>query len=90
MEYGTDRAYVENERNVDVLTFAVASKVIIDDSKQARGIQVERFGQSLSYFAKNEVILSAGAIGSPQALDSNSNFFTNIVQSCRMTNIYLN
>ena len=60
---------MENERNVEVMTFSVASKVIIDDSKQARGVQVERFGQSLSYLAKNEVILSAGAIGSPQALD---------------------
>ena len=60
---------MENERNVEVMTFSVTSKVIIDDSKQARGVKVERFGQSLSYLAKNEVILSAGAIGSPQALD---------------------
>ena len=61
---------MENEKNVEVMTFAVASKVIIDDSKEAKGVQVEQFGQSLSYLAKNEVILSAGAIGSPQALDS--------------------
>ena len=42
-------------------------RIIIDDSQEAKGVKVDRFGQSLSYFAKNEVILSAGAIGSPQA-----------------------
>ena len=59
---------MEGKKDVEVLTFSVASKVIID-SKEAKGVQVERFGQSLSYFAKNEIILSAGAIGSPQAFD---------------------
>ena len=63
---------MEHERNVDVMTYSVASKVIIDDSKQARGIEVERFGQSLHYFASNEVVLSAGAIGSPQGSDLGS------------------
>ena len=55
---------------VEVVTYSRASKVILDDSNSARGIQVERFGQSLQYFASNEVILSAGAVGSPQGLDS--------------------
>ena len=54
--------------NVDVLTFSVASRVILDKSS-ARGIEVKRFGKNLEYFACNEVILSAGAIGSPQESD---------------------
>ena len=34
----------------------------------ATGVEVERFGNKLELFAKNEVIVSAGAIGSPQLL----------------------
>ena len=55
--------------NVDVLTFSVASKVILENRK-AKGIEVERFGKTLQYFTCNEVILSAGAIGSPQGMDT--------------------
>lgn len=44
-------------------------KVLIDEeSKTATGIQVSRFGQTLTLSAKKEVILSAGAIGSPHIL----------------------
>ena len=55
-------------KNVDVLTFSVASRVILD-MNIAKGIEVKRFGKTLEYFACNEVILSAGAIGSPQGLN---------------------
>ena len=41
-----------------------------ETTMSARGVQVERFGEALQYFASSEVILSAGAIGSPQGLDS--------------------
>ena len=59
------------KRNVDVMTFSFTSKVIMDETTMsARGVQVERFGEALQYFASSEVILSAGAIGSPQGLDS--------------------
>ena len=55
------------KRNVEVMTFSATSKVILDDAtNSAIGVQVERFGETLQYFASNEVILSAGAIGSPQ------------------------
>ena len=54
--------------NVDVLTFSAAAKVIMVKSS-AKGIEVKRFGKTLEYFACNEVILSAGAIGSPQESD---------------------
>ena len=54
--------------NVDVLTFSAAAKVIMVKSS-AKGIELKRFGKTLEYFACNEVILSAGAIGSPQESD---------------------
>ena len=59
-------------KNVDVLTFSVASRVILD-MNIAKGIEVKRFGKTLEYFACNEVILSAGAIGSPQGLNPHFN-----------------
>ena len=63
------RAYVSpNLKNIDVMTYSAASRVIIDETNTAMGIQVERFGEDLHYFASKEVILSAGAIGSPQIL----------------------
>ena len=64
---------------VDVLTFSVASKVILDKGR-AKGIEVKRFGKTLEYFACNEVILSAGALGSPQELNP-------IYISCELTNL---
>ena len=54
------------QANVEVMTYSAVSKVILDDANNAKGIRVERFGQYLEYFASNEVVLSAGAIGSPQ------------------------
>ena len=64
------RQFVEpvHER-VDVLTFSVASKVIMEGAR-AKGVEVRRFGKTLEYFACKEVIISAGAIGSPQVLNS--------------------
>ena len=59
------------KRNVEVMTFSKTAKVIMDETtKSARGVQVERFGEALQYFASSEVILSAGAIGSPQGFAS--------------------
>ena len=52
--------------NVEVMTYSVVTKVILDEAYNAKGIQVDRFGQQLEYFATNEVVISAGAIGSPQ------------------------
>ena len=54
-------------KGLTVLTFAHATKLIMSDLT-ATGVEVERFGNKLKLFAKNEVIVSAGAIGSPQLL----------------------
>ena len=59
------------KRNVEVMTFSSTSRIIMDETTMsARGVQVERFGEALQYFASSEVILSAGAIGSPQGFAS--------------------
>ena len=54
-------------KGLTVLTFAHATKIIMS-SLVAKGVEVERFGQKLEFYAKNEVIISAGSIGSPQLL----------------------
>ena len=52
---------------VEVLTYSLASRILLsDDNSAARGVQIERFGNTMQYFASHEVILSGGAIGSPQ------------------------
>jgi len=53
--------------NLSVLTKAVAEKVIVEDGR-ATGLRVSVKGQAKVIRAKREVILSAGAFGSPQLL----------------------
>ena len=50
------------------MTYSVASRIILDKTNTAKGINVVRFGQESQFFATREVILSAGAIGTPQLL----------------------
>ncbi len=54
-------------RNLTVLTGAQTLRVLIKDS-QAQGVEYEHKGQVKTAMAGAEVILSAGAIGSPQLL----------------------
>ncbi|XP_060067511.1 uncharacterized GMC-type oxidoreductase Mb1310-like [Ylistrum balloti] len=53
--------------NLHVGVNSMVTKVLIDDSR-ARGVEVLRDGQTFTIHARNEVILSAGAINSPQLL----------------------
>ena len=58
---GTYLSYVQplldhQKVNLTVLTFAQATKVLISNSKRVYGVQVERFGKTLEYRAKKEVI----------------------------------
>lgn len=68
------RAYLEpaiERGNVTVITKTHVEKVIIDESnsrKVATGVQVRINGKSAIIHANKEVILSAGAFGSPQQL----------------------
>lgn len=56
-----------NRKNLRVLTGAHAERILLQ-GKQATGLQVRSKGQSLTLKARKEVLLSAGAFGSPQLL----------------------
>lgn len=56
-------------KNLHVALFAHVTKIIIDEtSKRAVGVEFIRDGKKQAVYAKREVILSAGAIGSPHLL----------------------
>ena len=54
--------------NLHILTFAMATRILFDQHKRAIGLQFDLFQLSRVVFARREVILSAGAINSPQLL----------------------
>ncbi|PCI60082.1 MAG: GMC family oxidoreductase [Gammaproteobacteria bacterium] len=56
-----------NRPNLTVITEALVQKIIIEE-KQAKGVCIKRKGKLQQIFAKQEVILSAGAFNSPQIL----------------------
>jgi choline dehydrogenase len=56
-----------SRKNLTVITHAVVSKLVIDD-KIATGVEYVHQGQRKVLFANKEVILSGGAINSPQLL----------------------
>jgi len=56
-----------NRENLTVLTNSQTEKVLFEDGR-AIGIQFQRKGNTETVRARREVILSAGAIGSPQIL----------------------
>ena len=58
-----------NRKNLDIITEAHVMKVLIDkDTKQAYGVKFSRLGKMYKVLAGREVILSAGALNSPQLL----------------------
>ena len=59
----------KKRKNLHILTSAMVSRVIMDeDSKTAIGVEYERDEHKFTAYAKKEVILSAGALRSPQIL----------------------
>tara|TARA_B110000208_G_scaffold98107_1_gene122608 strand:+ start:1578 stop:3236 length:1659 start_codon:yes stop_codon:yes gene_type:complete len=72
--WNTSKAFlrpVRSRKNLVIWTEAHVEKLLFttqDGQPRCTGAQVIRGGQSLSVQAHNEVILSAGAIGSPQLL----------------------
>lgn len=51
-----------------MITFAQVQKVLINESKQAYGVQYKRRGELITAIAEKEIILSAGAIETPKIL----------------------
>lgn len=68
----SNRAYlhpIRNRRNLHVSLDSMVRKVLIDRrKKQAIGVELVKYGRTIPVFASKEVILCAGAIGSPQLL----------------------
>jgi choline dehydrogenase len=58
---------IRHRKNLTVLTNAQA-KAIVFEGRRAAGLRLERDGEELLLSAEREVILAAGAIGSPQIL----------------------
>lgn len=58
---------VRHRTNLRIVKNALARRLIIED-KKAKGVECEIGGQASSFFARREVIVAAGAIGSPQLL----------------------
>ena len=67
----TDRAYlmpVADRPNLKMLKNTLVTKVLIDEDLVTYGVEVERNGEKMTFYASQEVILSAGPIASPQLL----------------------
>ncbi|XP_040570452.1 glucose dehydrogenase [FAD, quinone] isoform X2 [Lepeophtheirus salmonis] len=67
------RSYIEpimNKRpNLKILTYSHVTKLLFDDNKKiVTGVELLRFGKTYNVSASKEIILSAGAIGSPTIL----------------------
>ncbi|QSZ35459.1 hypothetical protein DSL72_008329 [Monilinia vaccinii-corymbosi] len=54
--------------DLKVYHLSLAKKILFDESKKATGVLLETSGYPFTLTAKKEVILSAGAFGSPQLL----------------------
>ncbi|EZA53936.1 Glucose dehydrogenase [acceptor] [Ooceraea biroi] len=68
----SNRAYLQlarNHKNLYLTIESIVKKVLIDrNANRAVGVEFMKYGQRASVFARKEVILCAGAIGSPQLL----------------------
>ena len=68
----TAKAFLRPARdrdNLDIATGAHVMKILIDpDTRQAQGVKFRRQGKVYKVYSKKEVILSAGALNSPQVL----------------------
>lgn len=62
------RSALNNGTNLIVYQSTLAKRIMIDDEKRATGVQVDSEGLAYTLSARNEVILSAGAMQSPQLL----------------------
>ncbi|RXJ71603.1 choline dehydrogenase [Veronia nyctiphanis] len=66
----TAKAFLKSAKsrtNLDIVTCSHATKVLIENQR-AVGVEFEKNGERHRVFAEKEVILSCGAIGSPQIL----------------------
>src|SRR5690606_27208012 len=67
VRHSTSERFLRNgaRRNLTVETGCLVERVLIEGGR-AKGVRVRRNGETVDFHAAAEVILSAGAIGSPQ------------------------
>jgi choline dehydrogenase len=68
--YSSADAYLKpamGRKNLSVLTGATATRVVFDGNR-ATGVEYQREGESCVAYARREVVLSGGAVNSPQLL----------------------
>lgn len=68
--HSSNRAYlmpVKNRKNLHVIKHTMVTKLLMD-GKKVIGVEILRSNKKFEIFAKKEVIVSAGAINSPQLL----------------------
>lgn len=69
--WDTYSAFLKNLRgleNLKIVMHAQVEKVLIDNTNRAWGVQYRKFGRQFTVLADAEVVLSAGAIGTPKIL----------------------
>lgn len=70
VRWNTAKAFLKpalNRKNLSIVTHAMVEQVLIDKGRVV-GVEMRRNGAAMRLGAKREVVLSAGAIGSPQIL----------------------
>ncbi|XP_076629978.1 LOW QUALITY PROTEIN: glucose dehydrogenase [FAD, quinone] [Colletes latitarsis] len=65
--WSTDKLLYKNFKNISIITHARVEKVLME-SNRATGVKFVKFNKMFKAFAKEGVILSAGAIGTPKIL----------------------
>jgi choline dehydrogenase len=65
--WSSARGYLHHQNNLTVVTKAEVSRIIIRNGR-ATGVEYRRRGRRQQAFANQEVVLSAGAFGTPQLL----------------------
>ncbi|XP_023947824.2 ecdysone oxidase-like [Bicyclus anynana] len=67
----TYKAYLStatDRSNLKIVTNAFVTKILIDDNGQAYGVEFEKNGKQETVYAGKEVIVSCGAVNTPQLL----------------------
>lgn len=65
--WSTARGYLRGQKNLTVVTKAQVNRVILREGR-AVGVEYKRRGRTEQAFADREIVLSAGAFGTPQLL----------------------
>ncbi|XP_065223657.1 glucose dehydrogenase [FAD, quinone]-like [Planococcus citri] len=71
VRWNTAKAYlapIKDRKNLSIMKETVVTKILIDDNKKVYGVEIFRNNIYKKIIAKKEVVLTAGAVNSPQLL----------------------